>query len=29
MPMVRLLGQREQAHSDAVLLERELAIYLS
>lgn len=29
MPMVRLLAQRDHAHSDAVLLERELAIYRS
>ncbi|HCT45806.1 MAG: hypothetical protein CMJ35_11730 [Phycisphaerae bacterium] len=29
MPMVRLLAQRDHAHSDAVLLERELGIYRS
>lgn len=29
MPMVRILDQRDHAHSDAVLLERELAIYRS
>ncbi len=29
MPMVRLLAQWDHAHSDAVLLERELAIYRS
>tara|TARA_R110002072_G_C7977582_1_gene535743 strand:- start:23499 stop:24734 length:1236 start_codon:yes stop_codon:yes gene_type:complete len=29
MPMVRLLAQRDHAHSDTVLLERELAIYRS
>ena len=29
MPMVRLLAQRDHAHSDAVMLERELAIYRS
>lgn len=29
MPMVRLLAQRDHAHSGAVLLERELAIYRS
>lgn len=26
-PMVRVLAQRDHAHSDAVLLERELAIF--
>ena len=29
MPVVRLLAQRDHAHTDAVLLERELAIYRS
>ena len=29
MPMVRILAQRDHAHSDAVLLEHELAIYRS
>jgi len=29
MPMVRLLAQRDHAHTDSVLLERELAIYRS
>ncbi len=29
MPMMRLLVQRDHAHSDAVLFERELAIYRS
>ena len=28
-PMVRLLAQRDHAHSDAVLLERELVIFCS